>query len=78
MECRPLLLKEPLAHSMHLYFSLNNFSCWNKASNLIHRQMALGDSETAKLQTTPPTRACAVCQLELCSETKSNNQQGSC
>ena len=43
------LFKEPLVHSMHLCFTVYiNFFCWNKGSNLIHRQIALGNSETAK------------------------------
>ena len=72
------LFKESLVHSMHLYFTVYiNFSCWNKASNSIHWQMAQGNSETAKKwnfmnegRTTPPTRACAVSQLELRAETR--------
>ena len=43
------LFKEPLVHSMHFCFTVYiNFSCWNKGSNSIHRQIALGTSETAK------------------------------
>ena len=37
------LFKGPLVQSIHLYFTVyTHLSCWNKTSNSIHRQMALG------------------------------------
>ena len=62
------LFKEPLVHSVTARLLHISFSCWNS----IHRQMALGNSETGESetkvevqQTTPPTYACALCHLEL-------------
>ena len=65
------LLKESLAHStLH---SVHNFSCWNKASNSIQRQMALGNSENSQnwLKFVKQLHPLTVCHIEVRTETKS-------
>ena len=67
------LFKEPLVHSMHLHFRVYvNF--FLQGQQLRNGQKAKVKLQVEVHQTTPPTRACAVCQLELRAETKSKKR----